>query len=266
MKRSGIKRSTYRTLRSDEPDPAVEPLRYATSDGRWVLRWKVAPRTYVERVVRNDDGTPARARPVVAKRIDHTAAAARYRAGDSLPTIARSLGCTTGQLSRALRAAGVDMRTPADYGRPLDADAVVVRYRAGDGAKAIARDLGVAVRRINETLVRAGVKLRTTGAVKGRGRGNDGGVSYQTEFEAMKPIVRARSRGRCEAMVSARCGGRGTNVHHRRLRAQGGTNDLDNLLDVCIWCHSHIHANPTQSYELGLMLRSTPIQPGGTTR
>lgn len=48
----------------------------------------------------------------------------------------------------------------------------------------------------------------------------------------------------------------GEHVHHRKLRSQGGTNDLVNLLDVCTACHGTIHANPADSYENGLLIRS----------
>jgi hypothetical protein len=32
--------------------------------------------------------------------------------------------------------------------------------------------------------------------------------------------------------------------HHRRLKAQGGENVIDNALAVCWWCHSQLHARP----------------------
>ena len=81
-----------------------------------------------------------------------------------------------------------------------------------------------------------------------------GSSSYQDEFAAVKPEVRRRSQGRCEASAGPGCSGAAVHVHHRRRRAQGGTNDLANLLDVCAWCHDFIHAHPAVSYERGWLV------------
>lgn len=96
---------------------------------------------------------------------------------------------------------------------------------------------------------------------------------FDREFESMKSIVHERSRGECEALrlamstVEAKvghggfadgdlgqaygqfverlydCVGRGVHVHHRKYRKRGGTNSIDNLLDVCEPCHSWIHSH-----------------------
>lgn len=254
MKRTPLGRSTYRTLRPDEPDPVGEPLVYNASDGRIIHRWKVAPRQYVERVLRNADGSPQRWRPITAIRVDRDEAVSRYEAGESTTAIAEAMGCDAGNLSRLLRRAGVTPRKAGDYATPFDAAEVVARHRAGEGHVSIARDLGVSTRRITEVLRAAGVTPRSAGRVKGRGA-KGGAVTFETEFQSVKPQVRERSGGLCEARVSPRCSGRGTHVHHRQLRSQGGTNDVENLLDVCVSCHSFIHANPAKSYALGLLIR-----------
>ena len=37
-------------------------------------------------------------------------------------------------------------------------------------------------------------------------------------------------------------------------RSAGGLNTLDNGLTTCVPCHRHIHANPSWSYEMGLLV------------
>lgn len=256
-RRKPIARSTYRALGSDEPDPPGEPLIYDTSDGRVMKRWKIAPRSYVERVVRDELGAPVRSRPLVARyRVDVDEAARRYEAGESLPVISRAMGCNTGNLSRLLRSRGVAMRTPTEYATPLDPAVVLQRYADGETVLDISRSLGISDKRVRSVLYASGAKRRKAGRPKGRGDQPGGRVSYETEFAAARPLVRARSRGRCEAEASPNCSGRATHVHHRRMRSQRGSNDLGNLLDVCAWCHAWIHANPRISYDRGWLLRA----------
>ena len=77
--------------------------------------------------------------------------------------------------------------------------------------------------------------------------------------------IAIRSDGKCEARYSNRCLGRGTEVHHRKLRRFGDHRAV-NGLHVCKMCHMKIHDNPTVSYRLGLMVRSTddPAEKGLT--
>lgn len=48
------------------------------------------------------------------------------------------------------------------------------------------------------------------------------------------------------------CRGR-IDPHHALMRSQGGKDTLDDLIAVCRAHHDHIHANPAQSYSLGLL-------------
>ena len=48
-------------------------------------------------------------------------------------------------------------------------------------------------------------------------------------------------------------------VHHRRRRSQGGTDSLDNLVTLCQTAHDHVHGNPSESYQSGLLARSTTV-------
>ena len=65
--------------------------------------------------------------------------------------------------------------------------------------------------------------------------------------------VAERCGGRCEARVDGVCTGWLEHVHHRRLRSQGGTDDLSNLIGCCNSCHRWAHANPREASRLGLI-------------
>ena len=77
---------------------------------------------------------------------------------------------------------------------------------------------------------------------------------YQKEFDAMKPLVLDRSKGRCEARLADRCLVSGAHVHHRKYRSRGGSNGLSNLIHVCLACHEWIHTNPELANVTGLSL------------
>lgn len=63
-----------------------------------------------------------------------------------------------------------------------------------------------------------------------------------------------RSHNRCEARVE--CNGAEAVLFHHRKRA-GRVDTIENLLHLCNDCHGFVHANPSKSYSLGLLVRST---------
>lgn len=77
---------------------------------------------------------------------------------------------------------------------------------------------------------------------------------FLTEFAAAKKVVRARSRGRCEADASIDCTGRAEHTHHKVGRVHPRANEPGHLLDVCHVCHGWIHAHPDASYRAGWLL------------
>jgi len=86
------------------------------------------------------------------------------------------------------------------------------------------------------------------------------GQSYADELAELAPLVEFRSRGNCEC--GRGCGLRGAAAHHRKRRSQGGPNTLANLLWLADACHAHVHANPSESYDAGLLIRrDDPITP-----
>lgn len=70
-----------------------------------------------------------------------------------------------------------------------------------------------------------------------------------------RELIEVRSEGLCEAMIPGTCQFRAAHVHHRKLRSQGGGEAVESGLNLCIACHSFIHANPAWSYERGLLIR-----------
>ena len=79
---------------------------------------------------------------------------------------------------------------------------------------------------------------------------------FNAEFEKMKPVIKKRSGGFCEARIPSVCTGRGDHVHHRKLRGQGGTNAEENLIHLCFACHHHAHHAGNEAYEKGWLLRA----------
>lgn len=76
------------------------------------------------------------------------------------------------------------------------------------------------------------------------------------ELRAVKAELLLRSRGRCEAdAFSDHCTGFGVLAHHRRRRAQGGSNEADTLLWICVACHDAIHARVAEATERGFLIR-----------
>lgn len=71
-----------------------------------------------------------------------------------------------------------------------------------------------------------------------------------------KEVIK-RAASCCEASTPV-CTFRPEQIHHRRMRSQGGGDEPVNLLHVCGACHRFIHDNPAQSYERGWLLRRNP--------
>lgn len=76
-----------------------------------------------------------------------------------------------------------------------------------------------------------------------------------------RALLWERCQGHCEACGYALARDE-MQAHHRKLRAHGGRDDLDNLLAVHSACHTGprgIHMNPTRSYRLGHLVTSGAV-------
>ena len=91
------------------------------------------------------------------------------------------------------------------------------------------------------------------------------GDTYHQEYMAAALLVKRRSGGWCEIKDVHNCAGRSTDFpHHRKLRSQGGSNSLANLLDVCVTGHYWIHRQLPREHAEAMHLlvpRETPEYP-----
>ena len=71
----------------------------------------------------------------------------------------------------------------------------------------------------------------------------------------IRAAVERRSHGLCQAMLEG-CTVVATDVHHRKMRSQGGEHTLDNLVHLCHRCHIvGIHHNTGWAYLHGWLVR-----------
>ena len=66
--------------------------------------------------------------------------------------------------------------------------------------------------------------------------------------QSARDIVAARSMSRCE-----RCGMRGSEIHHRLRRREGG-HPVGILVNLCGTCHRTVHAHPAHAKLFGFII------------
>lgn len=68
-----------------------------------------------------------------------------------------------------------------------------------------------------------------------------------------------------ESGVCLRCGGAGSEVHHRRSRGMGGTakdpHGVANLVLLCAACHRWVESHRAAAYEQGWLIRRSNPTP-----
>lgn len=68
------------------------------------------------------------------------------------------------------------------------------------------------------------------------------GFTQKDGWWEVRKKIEKRSGGKCEALISgARCGAKGTDVHHIIPLSKGGTNSPSNLIMLCLACHEKRH-------------------------
>ncbi|WP_308170254.1 GntR family transcriptional regulator, partial [Acrocarpospora catenulata] len=121
----------------------------------------------------------------------------RYRGGERINAIARSLGVDFGRVRSRLLAAGVEVRPAWVWGGRTPVvvadEGLVRRYRGGESITALARSLGVSFTTVRSRLVAAGVEIWSGGGSRGRVRTTARGTPFPPAYGAgRKSKVRNR--------------------------------------------------------------------------
>lgn len=93
--------------------------------------------------------------------------------------------------------------------------------------------------------------LRRSGPIRGRKRPEVDAIPWDVAEQ-----VRARSGNRCE-LDHPGCTGWGKQMHHRRLRKQGGEHSVANLIHLCVCGHEpYVHRHREWARRHGLILHA----------
>jgi hypothetical protein len=175
-----------------EDVPWSTPRRYRNQAGyirlRWALPDGVFAECYEHRLVcgfpdghvhhingRKDDNRPDNLRVVTSaehgrehRDFDHAEAAKAYAAGLTTTEVGTAFGVTAGQVSRALRAMGVQMRPPAMPKVDAPIDCICVMHSVGMSANRIASEVGVSAQIARRVVRDAGLPSHPVGRKPGR--------------------------------------------------------------------------------------------------
>lgn len=78
-------------------------------------------------------------------------------------------------------------------------------------------------------------------------------AAWEREFDAVKPIVAARSLGVCELRGEG-CTRWAEHYHHKALRRHPAANLPEFIAHLCPSCHRRVHDQPAWSYANGWLL------------
>jgi len=79
-------------------------------------------------------------------------------------------------------------------------------------------------------------------------------MSKQPFPPAVADTISARSGGMCETWIAGTCNTRAVQIHHRKLRSQGGRHTVVGCIHICHRCHDYIHSHPRESYANGWLV------------
>lgn len=69
--------------------------------------------------------------------------------------------------------------------------------------------------------------------------------------------IKERASYTCELPF---CLNPGSQKHHRFTREDGGSDRIENLMWLCVWCHiPEVHDKPERAYANGWLLRAEPV-------
>lgn len=79
------------------------------------------------------------------------------------------------------------------------------------------------------------------------------GAERRERMDVARPVVFARDLWRCQARIVGECIGEAQHAHHVLPRSRGGPDTLENLVSLCMPCHTWTHAHPDEATALGLL-------------
>jgi hypothetical protein len=85
-------------------------------------------------------------------------------------------------------------------------------------------------------------------------------VARSTIDRALRQMLLGRCESRCELCLERLPRG-GWHPHHRRLKGQGGGDEITNLLALDALCHRRVHGHVAWSYDHGFLVHAFIVNP-----
>jgi len=68
----------------------------------------------------------------------------------------------------------------------------------------------------------------------------------------VKNYMKANNLGEQDIILCEQCGNVAVDIHHKKYKSQGGTDDVDNLIALCRKCHEAIHLAKTKNFKVNV--------------
>ena len=69
----------------------------------------------------------------------------------------------------------------------------------------------------------------------------------------IKNYLKFHGKGEQDIILCEKCGQVAVDIHHKKYKSQGGTDDIDNLIALCRKCHSDIHLAKTKNFKVNII-------------